>query len=85
MDILFLDRVTGTFYAIFRVVNIAKRRIISNSANFLMFLYTFSAHVPEGQRLQHLVDRIALAGCFVSQFVLLTHQHFGGVATEQRE
>ena len=32
----------------------------------------------------HLVDRIASAGCFVSQLVLLTHQHFGGVATEQR-
>ena len=30
-----LTRVTATFYAVFLVVNIAKGRIISNSANFL--------------------------------------------------
>ena len=40
---------------------------------FKCFRILSPRHVPEGQRLQHLVDRIASEGCFVSQLVLLTN------------
>ena len=75
----------AAFYVIFLVVNIAKRRIVYRTARIFLFPYTFSGHVLEGQRSQHLVDYIASLDCFVPQLVLLTDQHFGGVATEQRE
>ena len=51
IDILFFDRVTATFYTIFRVVNIAIWRIISSNSIFSCFRTLSPWHVIEGRRL----------------------------------
>ena len=69
------------FMRFFLVVNIAKRKIISNSAIFFMFPYTYFPRDTFLRVKGYSISLIKLP----RRVVLFPNLHFGGVATEQRE